>query len=391
MAAEKLIRPFVLAAPDPAAWAFPDVATPAEIGDDEPLKPPVSRVALFEKTGKFRHPRSGRFTITRQVFESFRRNFSDGIPTSELAFDFDHAPEYAGDTRACGWIRALHAEGDALYATVAWNWAGAWAIREDEYRYVSPTFHMAFVSDDETKRGPVLLGAALTNRPFLEQQAGIRLSRDLSDDELLTLANAEQEDEDLPDPSDSRPRMELTAEIREQLGVAEDADEQAVLAAVAGLADNQPGEDQVVLSKADHDELERKATAASESETEATTLATRVDDLQEKLDAQEFNALFSAAMGKGKVGDADREDHRAWFDADRERYARLVESLPEQVNTASRGGRGEGHVQSDEDYHVAGAVDEDALKLHQRTEAIAAEKGIDYGDAAEFAMAEVSA
>lgn len=159
-----------------------------------PDAPVTSRIQVF-KTGRFRHPRWGIAKISRDTYTSFIENLQV-ISGGEIPVDLDHAPQVTGNTRAVGWIRALDTNGpdgrtftpDQLWATVQWNADGIRAIRGKFYKYVSPTFTLAFTSDDETKRGPAIVGAALTNYPFLEGMSIVSLSRTLTTDSLATFA-----------------------------------------------------------------------------------------------------------------------------------------------------------------------------------------------------------
>lgn len=164
---------FLAKAPDLSGFAWP-----ADAPESVPANaaPPTSRVHIA-RAGKFSHPRYGRFSVTRDTFDSFIRNLAAGIPTPELPVDIDHAPEMGGPTAACGWIKGLSTEGTNLYADVEWNWDGAWALREKRYKYVSPTWVLNYVDDEGRKRGPTLLAFALTNRPFFSGLAGVTLAR----------------------------------------------------------------------------------------------------------------------------------------------------------------------------------------------------------------------
>src|SRR5688572_9172819 len=103
---------FFTDAPDLTGFAFPDATLPQDVPEE--AKPPTSRIQLF-KTGKFRHPIYGKHVITLDTYDAFVRNFNE-VSGGELPVDFDHAPQYRGDTRACGWIKQLHPDEDELWA-----------------------------------------------------------------------------------------------------------------------------------------------------------------------------------------------------------------------------------------------------------------------------------
>ncbi|KAA0683348.1 phage protease [Roseomonas genomospecies 6] len=87
-------------------------------------------------------------------------------PKGILAIDYDHAADLAapkgGMAPAAGWIKELSARADGIWGRVEWTKAGASAIADKEYRFISPSFL-------HTKDGIVtrIVGAGLTNRPAL--------------------------------------------------------------------------------------------------------------------------------------------------------------------------------------------------------------------------------
>ncbi|HMJ01571.1 MAG TPA: phage protease [Conexibacter sp.] len=402
---------FFADAPDFTGYSFPDGA-PEDISVAE-YTPPTSRIQIA-KAGKFKHPLYGKFDVTPDTFQSFIDNAAAGIPTSELPVDFDHAPEYKGDTKACGWIKKLEADGDKLYATVEWTWQGAYSIREREYRYISPTWKLNYTSDDGTKRGAVLFGVALTNRPFFEQMAVVALTQSFSrgafateDTETITPDPAE------PDPSDSPAAMELS-QIIQVFGLAADTtEEQAVtfmrdtaalrqVSEVFGLtdatpdeilaaardakdkADKAPADDQVVVTATKLSELETKANAGEKASQDLGVIQSERAD-------EKFNAAFDGALEKGCV-DAipeTRERFRKIFDNDHELALETLSSLQPIVNTdpsGGAGGAGSGNATREETntYAIEGAdaeIDQEGLELDRKAQAYAAEHKIDYIEA----------
>lgn len=344
---------------EPERLAFftdvPDLATyewPADTIADVPeqAKPPTSRIQLF-KTGKFRHPLYGRSVITRDTFDAFVRNFTM-VNQGEIPVDFDHAPEYRGDTRACGWIRALHPEGDELWATVEWNWSGAYAIREREYRYVSPTFTLNFVSDDETKRGPVIVGTALTNRAFLENMAPVCLSR-TGPPEGLELA-VEDTESDNGDPPDSRPRTmsdTFLPQLAAVFSLAEDATEAQVLAAVHKALANQVPADHTTVTAARLAELEQGQQVPPGHQIVAHGIiegleerAQRADQLADELGNLKFESAFAQAVTEGRATPAQKYNLQQVFKADQKLALDTIANLLPVVVTAARGDSGGGYV-----------------------------------------------
>lgn len=183
---------FVVDVPDLSTFAFPD-GGPEDTGE---AAPPTSRIQVA-KVGKFAHPRYGKFSVTRDTFDRFIANLAAGITGDRLPMDFDHEPDMGGSTAACGWITALEADGDQLYATVEWLWDGAWAIKEQRYRWISPTWSMNYTDDAGATHGPTMIAAALTNRPYFSRMAAVSLSSSFS----ATFASIPEATVEEPEPA----------------------------------------------------------------------------------------------------------------------------------------------------------------------------------------------
>ncbi|MBN1527969.1 MAG: hypothetical protein JW895_02850 [Thermoleophilaceae bacterium] len=160
--------------------AFPDGA-PEDIPAEEPK---LTSTIQLGKTGRFRHPRYGDFTVSTSTFEAMVANFEKHVPMKELPVDYDHTPDLGGPTRACGWIKSIAVEGQKLMGEVEWTWSGAYSIKEGEYRFISPTWQMEYTDDEGNEHGPTLLACALTNRPFFEGMAVVQLAQNFSRDQL---------------------------------------------------------------------------------------------------------------------------------------------------------------------------------------------------------------
>jgi hypothetical protein len=133
--------------------------------------------------GKFVSKRYGRFEISRSDLSQMLTNFNEVTPKAptELPVDYDHLgmdPKKPFDAIAAGWMKRLElrADGDELWAEVEWTPRAADAIKNREYRFVSPSFIKDHTHKDGTKIGTTLLAAAITNSPFLEGMAAVTLN-----------------------------------------------------------------------------------------------------------------------------------------------------------------------------------------------------------------------
>jgi phage I-like protein len=145
--------------------------------DETDLK--VSTIQVF-RTGKFKHPVYGQFTITPEDLSAMVANFKANRPKSptELVVDYEHMSAMGSQVSpAAGWVKSLEVRGNALFATVEWTDKAAEMVKSREYRFISPEWHMHYRDKESGKDlGPTLMAIALTNRPFIEGMAPVMLS-----------------------------------------------------------------------------------------------------------------------------------------------------------------------------------------------------------------------
>lgn len=152
-----------------------------------------------------------------------------------LCVDFDHAVMHS-DGRpkpAAGWIKALEARAGFIVGRVEWTPRGVEALRNREYRFISPMF-------THDKEGTIIaiLGAGLTNTPALRV--------------LAAVASAEGAPVMSQDPFPA---------LCAALGLPADATPEAALARAEALATQQP-DPSLYVARADVEAL--LATAAEE-------------------------------------------------------------------------------------------------------------------------------
>lgn len=248
---------------------------------------PVSADALnlLIPAGAFR-PRDGRALSVdawvldaagaQRVIAAFRAR------SVQLPVDYEHqilaAPENGKPAPAAGWIADL--EWDAtrgLLARVVWTAAARAAIEAEEYRYWSPVF-----SYDSSGHVLQVLHAGLTNTPALDLPA-------------LTLRAAARY-------TTGAPTVDL-AKLRELLGLAADADEAAVLAALTKLkAQADDAETAVAAARAQAVDPARYVPIAV-----VTDLQTQVAALRAEQTNGQVAALVDAGVADGRILPAMRE------------------------------------------------------------------------------------
>lgn len=100
------------------------------------------------------------------VVEAFARNGAD------LPVDYEHqadnpAAKASGPIPAAGWIKAMKATPEGVFARIDWTDRARDMIAAKEYRYISPVI----VYDKATRQVGRISGAGLVHRPNLQLQA----------------------------------------------------------------------------------------------------------------------------------------------------------------------------------------------------------------------------
>jgi phage I-like protein len=114
---------------------------------------PLGKVELADQ----REP----FTVDEASLRSMVAAFqSRGI---DLVIDYEHQSLNGERAPAAGWIKALEARGDGLWARVDWTQQAREYLTQREYRYFSPVLRL----DPETRRPMALMHVGLTNVPAI--------------------------------------------------------------------------------------------------------------------------------------------------------------------------------------------------------------------------------
>lgn len=135
---------------------------------------------------------------------------------TQMFFDYDHQLVFGakegvgGRAPAAGWVTALHARPDGIWADVEWNAAAQTQLKAREYRYISPFFY----HERDTGRITRLVNAALVNNPAITS---------------LPAVASEQE----TDLNPQGPSMKFTEQLAQTLGLPATATEAQILGALA--------------------------------------------------------------------------------------------------------------------------------------------------------------
>ena len=135
----------------------------------------VSTIEIM-RVGNWNHPLYGEFSIDMERLDRFAQNFNDGVRKA-IAIDIEHR----SDEGAVGWVRNVFVadkEGiNVLMAEVEWTDEGVDLIKKKKYRFFSPEFADEYEdAASGEKYRDVLIGGAITNRPFFQELEEITLS-----------------------------------------------------------------------------------------------------------------------------------------------------------------------------------------------------------------------
>ena len=140
---------------------------------------PISEIEVLIE-GLWEHELYGEIEITPEDINLFIENFNNKARKIDIAVDQEHMPEKG----AVGWFKELKkviSNGvTRLKATIEWTPVGVDMLKQSIYKYFSPEFDFEY-EDPETHEivRNVLLGGALTNRPYFKSLAPVQLSENI--------------------------------------------------------------------------------------------------------------------------------------------------------------------------------------------------------------------
>jgi len=130
------------------------------------------------REGKWHHPSHGIIQGTKKLFNDFIKNWKENIIGRDIMIDKNHKPEDGGT----GLIKDLFIDGDKLKAKVELTNFGIDLIKNFGFRYFSPEYTSKYTNKETgAVVENVLIGGALTLRPFLTNLSPIVLSENCLD------------------------------------------------------------------------------------------------------------------------------------------------------------------------------------------------------------------
>lgn len=263
--------------------------------------------------------RDGRWWTLEDAAEVARRS-TEAMGGQDAVIDFEHqslhAPENGRPAPAAGWITGFEARDGAVVALVGrWTPRAAEMLRNGEYRFVSPVFRHEKAG---ARRIQSVINVALTNVPALPDIPAVARRR-IDEEESMTLKDllaklglAEDADEAAVDAALASARAADLAPIAEAAGLAKDADARAVAEGVAALRDPATAPDPAKwVPRGEFDVVAGRLTALETQTAEAAA-----------------TAAVDAATQAGKVAPASREWALAYASRDPDGFGKFVDSAP---------------------------------------------------------------
>ena len=286
------------------------IILPLALNFQEPYSGLPERIELLP-AGKRITGRDGRSWNNPNPQAVADRTNSSGV---DLVLDIEHASELKapkGDPApAAGWLHDLRVEGDGRITAAVNRWTprGEQAVRDGDYRYVSPAVHY----DPKTMNIIGFGSVGLTNKPNLP---------------LSALNHEQQED------------YAMLKKVFAALGLPEDASEETALNAVAKLHNDV----QVALNSAKMPSLD-KFVPRAEYETALNRAKAAEDKIAEADKAKlegEIEIVINQALTEGKIAPASKEFYVATCRSEGglEQFKAFIASAPKIVADSGLGGK----------------------------------------------------
>lgn len=338
----------------------------------------VSEIEVL-RPGKWDHPKYGEFEITTEDISKFADSlaYRKGIP-----IDVEHQTKEG----AVGWVKELIDKGrQGLKAIVEWTKEGYELISEGKFRFFSPEFQFQY-EDPETRQEHenVLLGGAITNRPYFKGLGELVLSEQFAQDDNKSYNQSEEESSETQEggeiivAKDEKEKVPSEEELEEE--VAEESVEEEEAPESEDESDEavQATEETVSVKASEYERLQKELSEAKELATGSARKLRRME-LQEKVGGYVYSEERNP---DGKILPKDKSDVVKFMEGlnpqQERQFLEILDKLPEGNLFAEMGGSGERtHKRSPEDTH------EESFDLAEEAKALAEEKGIHFNEAVE--------
>lgn len=162
--------------------------------------------------GTYKHPVYGVMDINAERAASYAESVKNKVRGIDPSINYNH--DNNSTEGATGWVKDAQARNDGLWLFVDFVKDAAQKVRDKKFRYFSIEFANEWIDAQGKKFKDVVIGGALTNRPFMKNLVPINLSEAVVDDafDLVSAITGKPSDE-LKGKETHMDEKELTAII----------------------------------------------------------------------------------------------------------------------------------------------------------------------------------
>src|SRR5215212_105034 len=147
------------------------IAFPIQLFAEGSADVQIPDVIQVVPVGKWEHPVYGEMEITPAHIAEFVKNFKDKVRL-DIPINAGHDNGMSGgELPAIGWFTDVEDRGvNGLWCGVKWTEEGVQLLQARAFKYFSPEFYQDYEDPQtRTKHGHVLVGGALTNKPYFKE------------------------------------------------------------------------------------------------------------------------------------------------------------------------------------------------------------------------------
>lgn len=135
--------------------------------------------------GTYKHPQYGTIDISADRAKRFVESVKNKVRGIDLNTNYEHV-----QGEASGWVKDAEVRSDGVWLFIDWVKDAAQKIRDGKFKYFSSEFMSKWKDSAGKEHSDVMIGGALTNRPFMKNLVPINLSESTWDSafELVSFA-----------------------------------------------------------------------------------------------------------------------------------------------------------------------------------------------------------
>lgn len=267
----------------------------------------------------------GEFDVDAESFEAMKAQIAQrGV---DVVIDYEHQTLKGVQAPAAGWVKELMLKDGTIAARVEWTPVARQYLENKEYRYLSPVVSVRKADSKATD----LHSLALTNTPAIEGMTPLVNSLNFEGGQF---------------------NMELLKKLAQLLGLAEDAGEEEIIAALEkSMEENKalkdtaaqpPEPEKVVANKAVCELLGLKAGAPTDDVTakimelkggniDGINVVAELKALKKQNDERAASDAVTLALKAGKITPAQRQWAESYALSDPKGFAGFVAKAPQVV------------------------------------------------------------